>query len=68
MLFSEAWGKMIHEKNLKKKISWHCPFKVSKGILPFSSIREDREDTEQPPKGEICMDIPHSLPSKPALQ
>ncbi len=29
MLFSGAWGKMIHEKNLKQKISWHCPFKVS---------------------------------------
>ncbi len=27
MLFSRAWGKMIHEKNLKQKISWQCPFK-----------------------------------------
>ncbi len=27
MLFSGAWGKMIHEKNLKQNISWHCPFK-----------------------------------------
>ncbi len=27
MLFSEAWGKVIHGKNLKQKISWHCPFK-----------------------------------------
>ncbi len=27
MLLSGAWGKVIHEKNLKKKISWHCPFK-----------------------------------------
>ncbi len=27
MLFSGAWGKMIHEKNLQQKISWHCPFK-----------------------------------------
>jgi hypothetical protein len=26
MLLSEAWGKVIHEKNLKQKISWHCPF------------------------------------------
>ncbi len=31
VLFSGAWGKMIHEKNLKQKISWHCPFKL--GIL-----------------------------------
>ncbi len=22
-----AWGKLIHEKNQKSKISWHCPFK-----------------------------------------
>ncbi len=21
-----AWGKLIHEKNQKSKISWHCPF------------------------------------------
>ncbi len=27
MLISGAWGKVIHEKNLKQKISWHCPFK-----------------------------------------
>ncbi len=24
---SKAWGKMIHEKNQKSKISWHCFFK-----------------------------------------
>ncbi len=23
-----AWGKLIHEKNQKQKISWHCPFKL----------------------------------------
>jgi hypothetical protein len=27
-LFSGAWGKMIHEKNLKQKISWLCLFKL----------------------------------------
>jgi hypothetical protein len=32
-LFSGAWGKMIHEKNLKQKISWHCPFKERKFVL-----------------------------------
>ncbi len=25
MLLSGVWGKVIHEKNLKQKISWHCP-------------------------------------------
>ncbi len=28
MLLSEAWGKMIHEKNQKQKILWHYPFKL----------------------------------------
>ncbi len=28
MVYSGAWGKLIHEKNQKSKISWHCPFKV----------------------------------------
>jgi hypothetical protein len=23
-----AWGKLIHEKNQKSKISWHCPFNM----------------------------------------
>ncbi len=44
MLFSGAWGKVVHEKNLKKKISWHCPFKgrvfkkFSKSTLDFRVI------------------------------
>jgi hypothetical protein len=29
MLFSGAWTKMIHERNLKQKVSWHCPFKYN---------------------------------------
>ncbi len=28
MVYSGAWGKLIHEKNQKSKISWHCPFNV----------------------------------------
>ncbi len=27
MVYSGAWGNLIHEKNQKSKISWHCPFK-----------------------------------------
>ncbi len=27
MVYSGAWGKMIHEKNQKQKILWHSPFK-----------------------------------------
>jgi hypothetical protein len=32
--YSGAWGKLIHEKNLKLKILWHCPFK-----LPFACTK-----------------------------
>ncbi len=28
-IYSGAWGKLIHEKNLKSKILWHYPFKLS---------------------------------------
>ncbi len=31
---SGAWGKMIHEKNLKQKILWHCP----SNPMPESSL------------------------------
>ncbi len=29
LVYSDASGKLIHEKNQKSKISWHCPFKLS---------------------------------------
>jgi hypothetical protein len=29
MVYSGAWGKLIHEKNQKSKISLHCPFKLA---------------------------------------
>ncbi len=28
MQYSGAGGKLIHQKNQKQKISWHCPFKL----------------------------------------
>jgi hypothetical protein len=27
ILFSGAWGKVIHEKSVQQEISWHYPFK-----------------------------------------
>ncbi len=27
-VYSGAMGKLIHEKNQKSKISWHCPFNI----------------------------------------
>ncbi len=43
ILFSGAWRNMIHEKNLKQVISWHCPIErffaqvllVDKGLGTF---------------------------------
>jgi hypothetical protein len=35
MKFSWAWGKPIHEKNLKSKISWHSPIKETLSSKPF---------------------------------
>jgi hypothetical protein len=32
MVYSGAWEKLIHEKNQKSKISWHCPFKIKENI------------------------------------
>ncbi len=32
MEYSGAGGKLIHEKNQKQKISWHCPFKCGKSF------------------------------------
>ncbi len=26
LVYSGAWGELIHEKKQKSKISWHCPF------------------------------------------
>jgi hypothetical protein len=36
MGYSGAWGKLIHEKNLRSKISWHCPFKNKYIVLLFN--------------------------------
>ncbi len=33
MEYSGAGGKLIHEKNQRQKISWHCPFKKTEPCL-----------------------------------
>ncbi len=40
MGYSGAWGKPIHEKNLKSKISWHCPFRKNRPIVVYSSVKK----------------------------
>jgi hypothetical protein len=37
MLLSEAGGKMIHEKNQKQKISWHCP--LNGGLMKICYLK-----------------------------
>ncbi len=36
MEYSGAGGKLIHEKNQKQKISWHCPFKKQLDCATYS--------------------------------
>ncbi len=38
MEYSGAGGKLIHEKNQKQKISWHCPFKLVKSATKALKI------------------------------
>ncbi len=38
MEYSGVWGKLIHEKNQKQKISWHCPFKGAQKSIPPASV------------------------------
>ncbi len=33
MDYSGAGGKLIHQKNQKQKISWHCPFKFLQNMV-----------------------------------
>ncbi len=40
MLFSGAQGKMIHEKNLKQKISWHCPSKCRCHFMRYICLKD----------------------------
>ncbi len=38
MVYSGAWGNLIHEKNQKSKISWHCPFKQTQNWKTLALI------------------------------
>ena len=51
MLLSGAWGKVIHEINLKQKFSWHCPFKTFQIIFHFSFKKHFARWEENPSMG-----------------
>jgi hypothetical protein len=38
LVYSGAWGKLIHEKNQKEKISRHCPFLMDLEIKTQSTL------------------------------
>ncbi len=40
MEYSGAGGKLIHEKNQKQKISWHCPFKDSMLTVVYTNSEQ----------------------------
>ncbi len=61
-IYLGAWGKLIHGKNLKSKISWHSPFKLSfactklfnvktavHAVIPSQLETISHESTERPP-------------------
>jgi hypothetical protein len=51
MVYSGAWGggELIHEKDQKSKISWHCPFNLPEvaGLFFFLSQDEYQYDTSE---------------------
>jgi hypothetical protein len=38
MEYFGAGGKLIHEKNQKQKISWHCPFNMALCIVLYALL------------------------------
>ncbi len=52
MVYSGAWGKLIHEKNQKSKISWHCPFNKNNRKVVFVSFDYFMETWKTPRRTE----------------
>jgi hypothetical protein len=48
MEYSGAGGKLIHEKNQKQKISWHCPFKLRNYPIRRNSAPLDYWELSKP--------------------
>ncbi len=47
MEYSGAGGKLIHEKNQKQKISWHCPLKFGHKTFSLTGWQADSIDQER---------------------
>jgi len=57
MLLSGAWGKVIHEKNLKQKISRQCPFKFIELVLCWAWHLTQGQYRMVPDLNVICVDF-----------
>jgi hypothetical protein len=49
MGYSGAGGKLIDEKNQKKKISRHCPFKEREIIHPYDILQSPKTAFQREP-------------------
>ncbi len=58
MVNSGAWGKLIHEKNQKSKILWHCPFKCTFYVL-HAYGREGEANNEKRKSQEVGYEVGH---------
>ncbi len=57
-----AWGKLIHEKNLKSKISWHCPFKLSFACTKLYKVKTADSPCHSLPTGNYIPRIYLKVP------
>ncbi len=58
MVYSGAWRKLIHEKNQKLKILWHCPFKgrqQQQECLPQSGGKQQQWQKQQQQQATLMM-------------
>ncbi len=59
MDYSWAGGKLIHEKNQKQKISWHCPFNTTiggSGLKIFNRVENSAREGGEASENCIYMD------------
>ncbi len=61
MEYSGAGGKLIHEKNQKQKISWHCPFKVGSRYCTVYSRTAASCDSELINYYKYCVELVHTV-------
>ena len=65
MEYSGAGGKLIHEKNQKQKIPWHCPFKGSSHNAYISGDWYASLPSYILPAGKVTAEIKTILGSSP---